>query len=183
MFKLEKTAIDGVVVITPIIHIDKRGCFFESFNDEWFRKNVSDTTFIQDNESHSTKNVIRGLHYQKGSSVQAKLVRCVKGSVLDVAVDLRKDSPTFGRYVSVLLTGENKKQLFIPRGFAHGFKALSDEAVLQYKVDNKWDKDSEVSVFPFDAKLDIGWGNTNYVLSEKDMDGKFFADLKDDELF
>ena len=131
-----KTEIDGVLILEPRVFEDPRGYFFESFNLREFREAVGDIQFVQDNESKSRRGVIRGLHFQKGEHAQAKLVRVVKGAVLDVAVDIRPGSPTFGKYVSAVLTGENHRQFFLPRGMAHGFRVLSDEAVFQYKCDN-----------------------------------------------
>ena len=131
-----QTEIDGVWIIEPRVFNDARGYFMEAFKEEEFRANIGDVHFVQDNESKSSFGVLRGLHYQKGEYSQAKLVRVIKGKVLDVAVDLRRSSPTFGKYVSVELSEENKRQFFIPRGFAHGFLVLSDEAIFTYKVDN-----------------------------------------------
>ena len=131
-----ETAIPGVVIIEPRVFEDARGYFFESFNQREFEEKVGPICFVQDNESKSSYGVVRGLHFQKGEHAQSKLVRAVKGAVLDVAVDIRKGSPTLGRHVAVELSGENKRQLFIPRGFAHGFAVLSDEAVFAYKCDN-----------------------------------------------
>ena len=131
-----KTNIEGVVIIEPRIFKDDRGYFFESFSQREFEEKVCKTTFVQDNESKSSYGVLRGLHFQKPPFAQSKLVRVIKGAVLDVAVDIRKDSPTFGQYVSVELTGENHRQFFIPRGFAHGFSVLSEEVIFQYKCDN-----------------------------------------------
>ena len=131
-----KTAIDGVVILEPRIFRDGRGYFFESFSEREFAEKVADVHFVQDNESRSCYGVVRGLHFQKPPHAQAKLVRVIRGTVLDVAVDIRKGSPTFGRHVVVELTGDNHRQFFIPRGFAHGFSVLSDEVVFQYKCDN-----------------------------------------------
>lgn len=135
--KYEQTSIDGVYTITPNVFKDERGYFFESFKEEEFRGCVSDVHFVQENQSKSSYGVLRGLHYQKGDAAQAKLVRVVQGSVLDVAVDIRKSSPTFGKYVAVELSEYNHKQLFIPRGFAHGFLVLSETAVFCYKIMSK----------------------------------------------
>ncbi|MDE6120040.1 MAG: dTDP-4-dehydrorhamnose 3,5-epimerase, partial [Muribaculaceae bacterium] len=133
-----ETPIEGLVIVEPRVFTDSRGCFFESFSLREFRRatGLHYIDFVQDNESHSSRGVIRGLHFQRGEHAQAKLVRVTTGAVLDVAVDLRDGSPTYGRHFAVELSAENKRQLFIPRGFAHGFSVLSDEAVLQYKVDN-----------------------------------------------
>ena len=131
-----KTEIDGVVIIEPRIFKDDRGYFYESFSQREFEEKVCRTTFVQDNQSKSSYGVVRGLHFQKPPYSQSKLVRCIKGAVLDVAVDIRKGSPTFGKYVAVELTEDNHRQFFVPRGFAHGFAVLSEEAVFQYKCDN-----------------------------------------------
>ena len=138
-----KTNIEGVVIIEPRIFKDDRGYFFESFSQREFEEKVCKTTFVQDNESKSSYGVLRGLHFQKPPFAQSKLVRVIKGAVLDVAVDIRKDSPTFGQYVSVELTGENHRQFFIPRGFAHGFSVLSEEVIFQYQCDNFYSPHSE----------------------------------------
>ena len=131
-----KTEIDGVVIIEPRIFKDDRGYFYESFSQREFEEKVCRTTFVQDNQSKSSYGVLRGLHFQKPPYCQSKLVRCIKGAVLDVAVDIRKGSPTFGKYVAVELSEENHRQFFVPRGFAHGFAVLTPEAVFQYKCDN-----------------------------------------------
>ena len=141
-----QTEIDGVWLIEPKVFFDERGYFMEAFKKEEFESHIGPVNFVQDNESKSSFGVLRGLHYQKGEYSQAKLVRVIKGEVLDVAVDLRKSSPTFGKYVSVLLSEENKRQFFIPRGFAHGFVVLSEEAVFMYKVDNKYAPQAEASI-------------------------------------
>lgn len=141
-----QTEINGVWLIEPEVFYDTRGYFMEAFKEEEFRAHIGDVRFVQDNESKSSFGVLRGLHYQKAEFSQAKLVRVLSGKVLDVAVDLRKSSPTFGKYVSVELSGENKRQFFIPRGFAHGFLVLSDEAVFTYKVDNAYAPQSEASI-------------------------------------
>ena len=167
-----KTDIEGVYVIAPKVFEDSRGYFFEAFKSEEFKNNIGDVNFIQDNESKSSRGVLRGLHYQKGEYSQAKLVRVIKGRVLDVAVDLRKSSPTFGRHVMVELSDENKKQFFIPRGFAHGFLVLSDEAIFTYKVDNVYAPLHEASIRFDDADLGIDWPmNPNEILtSKKDLE-------------
>ena len=158
--RVVKTAIEGVVIIVPCLFKDSRGYFFESFNQGEFEEKVCKTTFVQDNESKSSYGVIRGLHFQFPPFAQSKLVRVVKGSVLDVAVDIRKGSPTFGRHVAVELTEENHHQFFIPRGFAHGFSVLSDEVIFQYKCDNFYAPESESAWrIPMDK----------VVLSEKDQ--------------
>ena len=165
-----KTNIEGIIILEPRIFCDERGYFFESFSEKWFRENVCDTRFVQDNESRSRYGVLRGLHFQKPPFAQAKLVRVTQGKVLDVAVDIRENSPTFGQYVSVELSDENKRQLFIPQGFAHGFVVLSNEAVLQYKCDNYYAPDYESGILWNDPMLNIDWKIPveDIVLSEKD---------------
>ena len=165
-----KTNIEGVVIIEPRIFKDDRGYFFESFSQREFEEKVCKTTFVQDNESKSSYGVLRGLHFQKPPFAQSKLVRVIKGAVLDVAVDIRKDSPTFGQYVSVELTGENHRQFFIPRGFAHGFSVLSEEVIFQYKCDNFYSPQSEGAIAWNDSDLNIDWRIPveEVVLSEKD---------------
>ena len=153
--KVVKTAIEDVVIIEPDVFGDARGYFFESYSQKRFDEQVRPVKFVQDNESKSRYGVLRGLHFQKGKDAQSKLVRVVKGRVLDVAVDIRRGSPTFGKYVAVELTEENHRQLFIPRGFAHGFSVLSEEAVFQYKCDNLYAPQSEgaIGVVPRDSTL------------------------------
>lgn len=176
-----KTNIEGVVIIEPRIFKDDRGYFFESFSQREFEEKVCETTFVQDNESKSSYGVLRGLHFQKPPFAQSKLVRVIKGAVLDVAVDIRKDSPTFGQYVSVELTGQNYRQFFIPRGFAHGFSVLSDEVVFQYKCDNFYSPQSEGSIAWDDPDLDIDWHipAEKVILSEKDSKHPRLKDLPD----
>ena len=173
-----KTEIEGVVIIEPRIFKDDRGYFYESFSQREFEEKVCRTTFVQDNQSKSSYGVLRGLHFQKPPYCQSKLVRCIKGAVLDVAVDIRKGSPTFGKYVAVELTEENHRQFFVPRGFAHGFAVLSDEAVFQYKCDNFYNKESEGSVAWNDQELAIDWRipAEKILLSEKDKLSKNIAD-------
>ncbi|MCS3197926.1 dTDP-4-dehydrorhamnose 3,5-epimerase [Bacteroides thetaiotaomicron] len=165
-----KTNIEGVIIVEPRIFKDGRGYFFESFSQREFEEKVCKTTFVQDNESKSSYGVLRGLHFQKPPFAQSKLVRVIKGAVLDVAVDIRKDSPTFGQYVSVELTGENHRQFFIPRGFAHGFSVLSEEVIFQYKCDNFYSPQSEGAIAWNDSDLNIDWRIPveEVVLSEKD---------------
>lgn len=172
-----KTEIEGVVIIEPRIFHDDRGYFYESFSQREFEEKVCKTVFVQDNQSKSSYGVLRGLHFQKAPYSQSKLVRCIKGAVLDVAVDIRKGSPTFGKYVAVELTEDNHRQFFVPRGFAHGFAVLSDEAVFQYKCDNFYNKDSEGSVAWNDESLAIDWkiDMDKVVLSEKDKNSKPLA--------
>ena len=168
--KIINTSITGVIIIEPRLFSDERGYFFESFNQKEFEKKVCKTFFVQDNESKSSYGVIRGLHYQKPPFAQSKLVRVVKGAVLDVAVDIRKGSPTFGQHVSVELTDENHRQFFIPRGFAHGFSVLSEEVVFQYKCDNFYAPQSEGAIAWDDPDLEIDWRMPadKVLLSEKD---------------
>ena len=165
-----KTNIEGVVIIEPRIFKDDRGYFFESFSQREFEEKVCKTTFVQDNESKSSYGVLRGLHFQKPPFAQSKLVRVIKGAVLDVAVDIRKGSLTFGQYVSVELTGENHRQFFIPRGFAHGFSVLSEEGIFQYKCDNFYSPQSEGAIAWNDPDLNIDWRipAEKVVLSEKE---------------
>lgn len=151
------TGLDGLFLIEPLVYNDSRGYFFESYNAKQFLINGLEYFFVQDNESYSHKGVIRGLHYQVGLMAQAKLVRVALGEVLDVALDLRKDSPTFGKHYSVILSSKNKRQLLIPRGFAHGFSVLSEEAVFQYKCDNYYSKAHEAGLNPLDTQLAIDW--------------------------
>ena len=173
-----KTEIDGVVIIEPRIFKDDRGYFYESFSQREFEEKVCRTTFVQDNQSKSSYGVVRGLHFQKPPYSQSKLVRCIKGAVLDVAVDIRKGSPTFGKYVAVELTEDNHRQFFVPRGFAHGFAVLSEEAVFQYKCDNFYNKESEGSVAWNDPQLGIDWRipAEKVLLSEKDKLSKNISD-------
>ena len=173
-----KTEIDGVVIIEPRIFKDDRGYFYESFSQREFEEKVCRTTFVQDNQSKSSYGVLRGLHFQKPPYCQSKLVRCIKGAVLDVAVDIRKGSPTFGKYVAVELSEENHRQFFVPRGFAHGFAVLTPEAVFQYKCDNFYNKESEGSVAWNDPQLAIDWRipADKVILSEKDKLSKNIAD-------
>ena len=165
-----KTAIDGVVIIEPRLFKDERGYFFESFSQKEFEEKVCKTVFVQDNESKSSYGVLRGLHFQKPPFAQSKLVRVVRGAVLDVAVDIRKGSPTFGKHVAVELTADNHRQFFIPRGFAHGFSVLSQEVVFQYKCDNYYAPQSEGALAWDDPDLGIDWRipAAEIVLSKKD---------------
>ena len=173
-----QTEIDGVWVIEPKVFNDARGYFMEAFKEGEFRANIGDVHFVQDNESKSSFGVLRGLHYQKGEHSQAKLVRVIKGKVLDVAVDLRQSSPTFGKYVSVELSEENKRQFFIPRGFAHGFLVLSEEAIFTYKVDNAYAPQAEASIRFNDETVGIDWpvGGEQLLLSDKDGHAVSFKD-------
>lgn len=172
-----RTEIDGPVIIEPKVFGDHRGYFFESFSLRDFEANVGPIDFVQDNESFSAKKgVLRGLHFQKGDAAQAKLLRVVKGRVLDVAVDIREGSPTYGRYVSVELSGENFRQFFIPRGFAHGFLVMEDNTVFQYKCDNFYAPETEGSYRWNSPKLRIDWGvdEKDVILSAKDAIAPIF---------
>jgi len=177
--KFIKTAIPSVFIIEPSVFGDDRGYFLESYNKKAFQENIGSVNFVQDNESRSSKGVLRGLHFQKPPYTQAKLVRCIKGEVLDVAVDIRKGSPTYGKHVAVILTGENKRQLFVPRGFAHGFAVLSETAIFAYKVDNTYAPEHDAGIKYDDKELNIDWGITEeeIQLSEKDKNLSFFKDL------
>lgn len=174
-----KTAIDGVVIIEPRLFRDERGYFFESFSERDFCEQVRPVYFVQDNESKSSYGVLRGLHFQKTPHAQSKLVRVIKGRVLDVAVDIRRGSPTFGRHVAVELTEENHRQFFIPRGFAHGFAVLSDIAVFQYKCDNYYHPEADGGISIQDESLGIDWliDPTKAILSEKDLRHSVLADF------
>ena len=174
-----KTQIEGVVIIEPRLFKDERGYFFESFNQKEFEDIVCKTKFIQDNESKSSYGVVRGLHFQKPPFAQSKLVRVVKGAVLDVAVDIRKDSPTFRQHVAVELTEDNHRQFFIPRGFAHGFSVLSKEVIFQYKCDNFYAPQSEGAIAWDDPDLGIDWQISidDILLSEKDKSHPKLAEV------
>ena len=177
--KYIKTAIPGVYIIEPSIYADHRGYFLESFNLDSFEEHICPITFVQDNESKSSKGVLRGLHFQTPPYDQAKLVRCLDGRVMDVAVDIRKGSPTYGSHIAIELSGENKKQLFIPRGFAHGFLVLSDSATFAYKVDNSYAPQFESGIKYDDSDLNINWGSANNEaqLSVKDKSLRDFKDF------
>ncbi len=176
-----KTEIDGPVIIEPRVFKDARGYFFESFNERDFAEQVMPLKFVQDNESKSAYGVVRGLHFQKPPHAQAKLVRVVKGRVLDVAVDLRTGSPTYGRHCAVELSEENHRQFFIPKGFAHGFSVLSDEVIFQYKCDEFYTPQSEGSVLWSDPEIGIDWGLPfeDIILSEKDAKSPMLKELKE----
>jgi dTDP-4-dehydrorhamnose 3,5-epimerase len=176
--KIEKTPIEGLYILTPSVFHDDRGCFFESYHQNKFKELGITEEFVQDNQSCSVKGVIRGLHFQKQPYAQAKLVRVVKGAVLDVAVDLRHNSLTYGKHVSVLLSEENLKQFFIPVGFAHGFVALEDETVFCYKCSAFYHKSSEGCIRFNDPTLNIDWGIKDFIVNEKDMSGEDFANFK-----
>ena len=168
--KVEQTSIKDLVVIEPEIFYDSRGYFFESYNQNLFIKKLGDFKFVQDNESKSSKGVLRGFHFQKPPFEQAKLVRCIEGEVLDVALDLRKNSSTYGKHEKVILSGDNKKQFFIPRGFAHAFLVLSETAIFSYKVDNIYAPQSDSGIIWNDPSLLINWGidDSKLIISEKD---------------
>jgi dTDP-4-dehydrorhamnose 3,5-epimerase len=173
---IELTPLEGCTLIKPTVFGDERGYFFESFNQRKFTELTGyDTVFVQDNQSYSAKGVLRGLHLQKGASSQAKLVSIVKGEVLDVAVDLRAGSKTYGKHFDIRLSESNKLQLFIPRGFAHGFVVLSDDAIFQYKCDNYYDKSAEGGVHYADPALAINWvlPHDQLIVSPKDLELPF----------
>lgn len=174
-----KTALEGVVIIEPRIFEDPRGYFFESFNERDFNAQVREVRFVQDNESMSSYGVMRGLHFQRPPFTQSKLVRCVKGAVLDVAVDIRKGSPTYGRHVAVELTEDNHRQFFVPRGFAHGFAVLSDTAIFQYKCDNFYAPQADGGISILDDSLGIDWRipTDKAILSEKDTKHPLLKDF------
>lgn len=174
-----KTKLDGVVIIEPKIFRDSRGYFFESFSQREFEEKVCKINFVQDNESMSSYGVMRGLHFQRPPFTQAKLVRCVKGAVLDVAVDIRKDSPTYGQHVAVELSEDNHYQMFIPHGFAHGFSVLSETAVFQYKCDQFYHPESDDGISILDKSLGIDWRipTDKAILSDKDTRHPLFKDF------
>ena len=178
--KFIETKISDVIIIEPTVFGDTRGYFLESYNKKKFEEVVGKTSFIQDNESKSSKGVLRGLHFQKPPFEQAKLVRCIEGEVLDVAVDIRKNSKTYGKHVAVLLSGENKRQLFVPRGFAHGFLVLSDSATFAYKVDNTYAPEHDAGIRWNDKELNIQWGveDSEVMVSEKDAELPFFLEFE-----
>ena len=175
--KFIETKISDIIIIEPTVFGDTRGYFLESYNKKKFEEVVGKTSFVQDNESKSSKGVLRGLHFQNPPFEQAKLVRCIKGEVLDVAVDIRKNSKTYGKHVAVLLSGENKRQLFVPRGFVHGFLVLSDSATFAYKVDNTYAPDHDEGIRWNDKELNIQWGmeDNEVIVSKKDAELPFFS--------
>lgn len=182
-----KTKIEGLVIVEPSVFPDERGFFMESYSKKIFAENDINIEFVQDNHSCSTKGVLRGLHFQKPPFAQDKLVRCTKGEVLDVVVDIRVNSPTFGQYESVLLTEENKTMFFIPKGFAHGFLVLSDIADFQYKCSNFYNKESEGGLLWNDPEIKIDWKKYNYkdtpILSEKDKLWPSLDEIKNLNIF
>ena len=174
-----QTSISGVVIIEPHLFKDDRGYFFESFSERNFNTQVREVKFVQDNESMSSYGVMRGLHFQRPPYTQRKLVRCVKGAVLDVAVDIRKGSPTYGQHVAVELTEENHRQFFVPRGFAHGFAVLSETAIFQYKCDNFYHPEADGGISILDDSLGIDWHipTDHAILSEKDTKHPLLKDF------
>ena len=177
--KIIKTEIEGVVVIDPRIYKDSRGYFFESFSNRDFSQKVVEGSFVQDNESQSSYGVLRGLHYQRAPFAQAKLVRVVKGCIIDVAVDIRKDSPTFGKHISIELSSDNKRQLYIPRGFAHGFVVMANDTIVSYKSDNYYAPVSEGSILWNDPQLNIDWRLPveEIILSDKDKKSPMLKEI------
>ena len=173
-----KTKINGLLIINPRVFEDERGYFFESWSKEAFKNNGIEIDFVQDNQSFSSKGVLRGLHFQNPPFSQGKLVRAIQGSVLDVAVDIRKDSPTYGEHVSVLLSGENKTMFWIPPGFAHGFSTLEDNTIFSYKCSGIYNKESEGSLMWNDSDLKIDWQIENAIISEKDQNSDHFKNFK-----
>jgi dTDP-4-dehydrorhamnose 3,5-epimerase len=179
--KFHPTKLKDCFVIEPLLFKDQRGYFMESFNQETFEKGIGHKIhFVQDNQSFSTKGVLRGLHYQTGNHTQAKLVRVLHGEVLDIAVDIRPDSKTFGQYEAVILSGENQKQFFVPRGFAHGFLVLSETATFFYKCDNLYNKESEGGIIYNDSTINIDWSfpESELIISEKDEQLPTLANAK-----
>ena len=178
--KFTKTNVEGLVIIEPTVFGDERGYFLETYNEKQFEEFIGKISFVQDNESKSAKGVLRGLHFQKPPFDQAKLVRCIEGEVLDIAVDVRKNSKTYGKHVAVLLSGVNKRQLFVPRGFAHGFLVLSDTATFAYKVDNTYAPEFDAGIRWNDKELNIKWGmeDSEVIISAKDAELPFFLEFK-----
>ena len=178
--KFIETKISDVIIIEPTVFGDTRGYFLESYNQNKFEEFIGNISFVQDNESKSSKGVLRGLHFQKPPFAQAKLVRCIEGKVLDVAVDIRKESKTYGNHIAVELSGENKKQLFVPRGFAHGFVVLSESATFAYKVDNTYAPDHDAGIRWNDKELNIQWGmkDGEVMVSEKDAELPFLSEFE-----
>ena len=179
--RVTKSDIEGIVIIEPEIFSDERGYFFEAYSQRIFDEQVGPVRFVQENESKSRYGVVRGLHYQRGEAAQAKLVSVVRGRVLDIAVDIRKSSPTFGKYVAIELSEQNKRQLFIPRGFAHGFAVLSDEAVFHYRCDNYYVPTEERGIAWNDPEIGIDWGvpTESIILSAKDTENPLLREAAD----
>ncbi|HMU10447.1 MAG TPA: dTDP-4-dehydrorhamnose 3,5-epimerase [Ferruginibacter sp.] len=180
-----KTDLPGLVIFEPAVYGDSRGYFFESYNEKLFSEEGIDTRFVQDNQSRSAYGVIRGLHYQLDPYAQTKLVRVLSGSILDVVIDLRKGSPSYGKLLSIELSAENKKQLLIPKGFAHGFSVLSETAEVLYKCDSFYHKESEAGIIYNDPSLDIDWKipAAKMIISEKDLKNPLFANCKNNFVF
>lgn len=177
-FQFEKTKIPDVILVKPKVFEDKRGFFMETYEKNSFKEAGIESNFIQDNHSRSSYKVLRGLHFQKPPYAQAKLVRCLQGEIYDVAVDLRSNSPTYGQYVSANLSSENRHQLYIPRGFAHGFLVLSDSAEVAYKVDNTYAPDHEGGLIWNDPTVNIDWPISNPILSKKDKNWPSLKNLE-----
>lgn len=183
-FQFKKLDIPEVILVTPKVFGDNRGFFLESYQKSTFAQNGIDVEFNQDNHSKSTRGVLRGLHYQKEPKAQAKLVRCSRGKILDVAVDIRKNSPTFGKWVGKILSEENKNMLYIPAGFAHGFVVLSDEAELLYKASNEYSAENDRGIRWNDPDINIQWGiDFKPLISDKDSKQPFLKDVKQEDLF
>ncbi len=180
---VEKTFIKDILIIKPSVFTDSRGYFFESFNRNRFSEHGLESDFIQDNVSKSVKGTIRGLHYQVGNHAQSKLCQVIHGKVLDVAVDIRFGSPTFGKHFSIELSGENKLQLWIPKGFAHGFSVLSDEAIFSYKCTAFYNKEDERTILFNDPDLAVNWKTADPVVSEKDLKGTRFREINRDFIY
>jgi dTDP-4-dehydrorhamnose 3,5-epimerase len=178
--KIKKVNIDGLLIIEPDVFGDSRGYFYESYNKQIFENYGLDVEFVQDNISSSTKGTIRGLHYQVGDKAQGKLCKVLKGTVLDVSVDIRFDSPTFGKHFSMEISENDKSQLWIPPGFAHGFSVLSDEVIFSYKCTNYYSKPDERAILYNDPDLNINWRVKNPIVSEKDLKAKLFKEIESD---
>jgi len=180
MIKIIETGFSDLYVLEPSVYADERGYFFESYNHSELKEKGIKTEFVQDNESKSSYGVIRGLHFQLPPYAQTKLVRVVVGKIIDIAVDIRQNSKTFGQYYAVELSGDNKKQLYVPHGFAHGFSVVSDYTIVSYKCDNFYAKEYERGIFPLDPRLNIDWKieKSSQVISSKDTNAPLFADLE-----
>jgi dTDP-4-dehydrorhamnose 3,5-epimerase len=176
--EIKELELKGVYLITPKVFEDERGHFFESFNQNVFKENKLDLNFVQDNQSLSQKGVLRGLHFQKPPFAQGKLIRVIKGRVIDVAVDIRKNSPTYGKSIALEISEYNKLMFYIPEGFAHGFLTLEDNTIFSYKCTNFFNKESEGSLLWNDVDLNIDWGNITPLLSEKDKEAPVFSTFK-----
>ncbi len=181
--KVNKTIIEGLFIIEPDVFPDGRGFFFESFNEKKYAEIGIAEKFVQDNISGSIKNTVRGLHYQIGENAQGKLCQVIEGEVIDIAVDIRFGSPTFGKYISVKLSSENRKQFWLPKGFAHGFAVLSEFAIFSYKCTAGYDKNSERSIIYNDKDLNVNWGISDPIISEKDLLAKKFTEIGKDFIY